>query len=179
MVASRDGSQSARSRIPSMQLARLNGGAGTEGQQGAGEFSWAVAIAEPMPPLHGFCLAVVGLETGMVGAAATLVKRSMETKEEEAAVGFLGFEKVKQSVVFVAPFDTRERRAVMSHPRSDRRRFSLTTSHTATARMHAHPVLPCARSTLSRACENRLFIPSLALTPREWRIPSSFSASCL
>eukprot|EP00903_Cladosiphon_okamuranus_P016208 g14956.t1 len=101
MVALRDGSQSARSgrggddrgRIPSMQLARLNACEGAEGQQGAGGFSWAVAIAGPMPPLHGFCLAVVGLETGMVGAATTLVKRSMAAKEEEAAVGFVGFEK--------------------------------------------------------------------------------------
>lgn len=108
MVVPRDGSHSARSgrgaddrhRIPSMQLARLNDGIATEGGQGAGQFSWAVAIAAPMPPLHGFCLAVVGLETAMVGAAVTLVKRSAATTEEEAAVGFIGFEKVKCSEVF-------------------------------------------------------------------------------
>ena len=103
MVAPRDGSQSARSgrgaddrrRIPSMQLARLKDGGGAEGEQGTSESAWTVAIAEPMPPLHGFCLGVVGLETGMVGAAVTLVKRSVATPEEEAAVGFLGFDKVK------------------------------------------------------------------------------------
>lgn len=77
-----------------MQLARLNNGTGNEGEQGAGELSWAVAVAAPMTPLHGFCLAVVGLETGMAGAAVTLVKRSVATTEEEAAAGFLGFEKV-------------------------------------------------------------------------------------
>eukprot|EP00752_Nemacystus_decipiens_P009234 g8248.t1 len=101
MVVPRDGSQSARSgrggddrcRIPSMQLARLNDGASAEGKQGASKSSWTVAVAEPMPPLHGFCLAVVGLETDMVGAAVMLVKRSAATAEEEAAVGFLGFEK--------------------------------------------------------------------------------------
>lgn len=107
MVPPRDGSHSARSgrggddrhRIPSMQLARLNDGARAEGEQGAGELSWNVAVAAPMPPLHGFCLAVVGLETGMVGAAVTLVNRSVATTAEEAAVGFLGFEKVE--MIFV------------------------------------------------------------------------------
>lgn len=107
MVAPRDGSHSARSgrgeddrrRIPSLQLARLNDGAGTEREQSAGEFSWTVAIASPMPPLHGFCLAVVGLETGMVGAAVTLVKRSVAVTEDEAATGFLGFEKVKEILI--------------------------------------------------------------------------------
>lgn len=78
-----------------MQLARLNDTAGTDGERGAADVCWAVAVAAPMPPLHGFCLAVVGLETGMVGAAVTLVKRSVATPEEEAAVGFLGFEKVQ------------------------------------------------------------------------------------
>lgn len=58
------------------------------------EISWVVAVAAPVPPLHGFCLAVVGLETGMVGAAVTLVDRSVEAAGEQAAAGFLGFEKV-------------------------------------------------------------------------------------
>lgn len=111
-------------RIPSMQLARVakkkntengrnstsnkpqgmdddpEGGGGGCGTTGGGKtaedgFSWMVAVAAPMPPLHGFCLAVVGLETGMVGAAVTLVDRSVAPGKEEAAVGFLGFEKVR------------------------------------------------------------------------------------
>ncbi|CAN0575720.1 unnamed protein product, partial [Ectocarpus sp. 12 AP-2014] len=65
-------------------------GAGKE----EGGFSWEVAVAAPMPPLHGFCLAVVGLETEMVGAAVKLVDRSVEVAEKEAAVGFEGFDKV-------------------------------------------------------------------------------------
>lgn len=56
--------------------------------------SWVVAVAAPVPPLHGFCLAVVGLETGTVGAAVTLVDRSVEATAKQAAVGFLGFDKV-------------------------------------------------------------------------------------
>ncbi|CAB1117800.1 unnamed protein product [Ectocarpus sp. CCAP 1310/34] len=115
MVAARDGSKSARSgsssarsdgngsrRIPSMQLARVKdtGSSPTAGSGGKtdagkeeGEFSWEVAVAAPMPPLHGFCLAVVGLETEMVGAAVKLVDRSAEVAEKEAAVGFEGFGK--------------------------------------------------------------------------------------
>lgn len=102
------GGSSARSggggRIPSMQLARVkdseSGGSpgpsagGGKGKEGTGGHSWMMAIAAPMPPLHGFCLAVVGLETAMVGAAVTLVDRSAATAKEEAAAGFLGFEKV-------------------------------------------------------------------------------------
>lgn len=111
-------------RIPSMQLARVKkstengnnvaskpqriddaGGGGGSGGGGGGApggeknaedgFSWMVAVAAPMAPLHGFCLAVVGLETGMVGAAVTLVDRSVAPGKEEAAVGFLGFEQVR------------------------------------------------------------------------------------
>ncbi|CBN76936.1 hypothetical protein Esi_0024_0069 [Ectocarpus siliculosus] len=117
--SARSGSSSARSggngsrRIPSMQLARVKdtgssptagSGGGSKGEtsggdkKGAGKdeggFSWEVAVAAPIPPLHGFCLAVVGLETEMVGAAVKLVDRSAEVAEKEAAVGFEGFDKV-------------------------------------------------------------------------------------
>ncbi|CAM9584892.1 unnamed protein product, partial [Ectocarpus sp. 8 AP-2014] len=116
--SARSGSSSARSsgngrrRIPSMQLARVKdtgssptagSGGGSKGdtsgggKTGAGKeeggFSWEVAVAAPMPPVHGFCLAVVGLETEMVGAAVKLVDRSAEVAEKEAAVGFEGFDK--------------------------------------------------------------------------------------
>ncbi|CAM9599390.1 unnamed protein product [Ectocarpus sp. 6 AP-2014] len=116
--SARSGSSSARSgrngsrRIPSMQLARVKdtgssptagSGGGSKGEtsggdkEGAGKeeggLSWEVAVAAPMPPLHGFCLAVVGLETEMVGAAVKLVDRSAEVAEKEAAVGFEGFDK--------------------------------------------------------------------------------------
>ncbi|CAM9393900.1 unnamed protein product [Ectocarpus fasciculatus] len=117
--SSRSGSSSARNggsgsrRIPSMQLARVtdtgsgptagSSGGGSKGdatgggKTGAGKeeggFSWEVAVAAPIPPLYGFCLAVVGLETEMVGAAVKLVDRSAEVVEKEAAVGFEGFDK--------------------------------------------------------------------------------------
>ena len=54
-----------------------------------------VAVAAPMPVLHGFCLAVIGLTTGIVGEKVTLVDRSAGTADEEAAVGFLGFDQVR------------------------------------------------------------------------------------
>ena len=41
------------------------------GKQDAGEGCWAVAFAAPMPPFHGFCLAVVGLETAMVASSVS------------------------------------------------------------------------------------------------------------
>lgn len=88
-----------------MQLARVRGTENSSspgssaggGNQGAGEHSWMMAIAAPMPPLHGFCLAVVGLETAMVGATVTLVDRSAATAKKEEAAGFLGFDKVYTS----------------------------------------------------------------------------------
>lgn len=179
MVAPRDGSQSARSgrggddrrRIPSMQLARLNDGAGAEGKQGASESSWTVAIAEPMPPLHGFCLAVVGLETGMVGAAVTLVKRSVAATEEEAAVGFLGFEKVK-NIVLVFGGD-------ISSTQTIGRGFSADSGSHGPTREYAHPILQYGTLNTAVPCTHKSTKPSpvLADTTRR-RIPSLFSARC-
>lgn len=74
-----------------------SGGGKTGAGKEEGGFSWEVAVAAPMPPLHGFCLAVVGLDTEMVGASVRLVDRSAEVAEKEAAVGFEGFDKVRKS----------------------------------------------------------------------------------
>ena len=123
--SARSGSSSARGRLPSMQLVRVNsntsvrptgsdvdvnghtngttsgggdnsvgGGNGVHGG-GGGDASWMMAVAAPMPVLHGFCLAVIGLTTGVVGENVTLVDRSAGATDEEAAVGFLGFDQVR------------------------------------------------------------------------------------
>lgn len=114
-ASARSGSSSARgneSRIPSMQLVRVSnaqpsgdkvtatasaggdGGGGGEGETGNGDVSWMMAVAAPMSVLHGFCLAVIALETGLVGATVSVVDRSAVAAEEEAAEGFLEFDKV-------------------------------------------------------------------------------------
>lgn len=112
--SARSGSSSARGkegRLPSMQLVRVynekvSGGdttgidsaGGVDGSGGKGDSgsdSWTVAVASPMPVLQGFCLAVIGLTTEMVGASVTLVDRSAPAAEEVAAVGFLGFDMVR------------------------------------------------------------------------------------
>lgn len=122
--SARSGSSSARGRLPSMQLIRVNsttsvrptgadadgnghangtisggdnggGNGGDGGSDGDGGASWMMAVAAPMPVLHGFCLAVIGLTTGVVGENVTLVDRSVGAGDEEAAVGFLGFDQVR------------------------------------------------------------------------------------
>lgn len=134
--SARSGSSSARAsegRLPSMQLVRVNsasdrpagskadgtghnissgdkngdGESGVDGGGGGGA-SWLVAVAAPMPVLHGFCLAVIGLTTGMVGANVAVVDRSAVAADEEAAVGFLGFDQVRTI-------------ASVSHPEGDKR----------------------------------------------------------
>lgn len=127
--SARSGSSSARGRLPSMQLVRVNstsvrptgggvdgnghtngtipgdsgnsggGGDGVNGGGGGGSgggASWMMAVAAPIPVLHGFCLAVIGLATGVVGENVTLVDRSAGATDEEAAVGFLGFGQVRK-----------------------------------------------------------------------------------
>lgn len=112
------GSSSARSRgggnrIPSMQLVPLMGassslhkserdGRGDTGDAGAGATggSWKVAIAAPVPMLHGFCMAVIGLETGILGASVRLVNRFAQSKAEDEAADFLGFDEVRMELVY-------------------------------------------------------------------------------
>lgn len=118
--SARSGSSSARTnegRLPLMQLVRVNSASnrptGSKGDDTGGNISsgdtnggggtvvdgdgasWLLAVAAPMPVLHGFCLAVIGLTTGMVGANVTLVNRSVSAGDEEAAAGFLGFDQVR------------------------------------------------------------------------------------
>lgn len=104
----RSGSSSARrceSRLPSMQLVRSEdarpskqgpASASSNNNDEVCGASWMVAVAAPLPMLHGFCLAVIGLQTRMVGANVTVVDRAAVVAEEEAATGFLGFDKVRR-----------------------------------------------------------------------------------
>lgn len=84
-------------RLPVMQLIRVKG-RGSDVEDGGGDggcdFYWRVALTASMPVLYGFCLAVVGLETGVVGASVAVVDRAVAEGQAQAAAGFLGFEKV-------------------------------------------------------------------------------------
>ena len=68
------------------------------------EFHWRLALAAPISVLHGFCLSVIGLETGITGANVSIVDTAMATAVlPEAAESFMGFEKVwhgKPSLLF-------------------------------------------------------------------------------
>lgn len=114
---SEDGA-SARSdvgRVPSMQLVRLSerqgeGGLSLDGAEAkapthegakvecrdvAGDRAeWMLAVSSPMSALQGFALAIIGLESDVLGAGVTVVDRSAAAKETESAAGFLGFNEV-------------------------------------------------------------------------------------
>lgn len=85
-------------RLPVLQLIRVKGrGSYVEDDNGDDgcDFHWRVALTAPMPALYGFCLAVVGLETRVVGSSVAVVDRAAVVEgQAEAAAGFLGFEKV-------------------------------------------------------------------------------------
>lgn len=104
-------------RLPSMQLVRVNdvsarptagdangnghisgtisNGTISSGDNSGGGASWKMAVAAPVPVLHGFCLAVIGLTTEIVGENVTLVDRSAVPADEVVAVGFTGFDQVR------------------------------------------------------------------------------------
>ncbi|CAM9235093.1 unnamed protein product, partial [Laminaria digitata] len=101
-------------RLPSMQLVRVNdvsarptagdangnghiSGTISSGDNSGGGASWKMAVAAPVPVLHGFCLAVIGLTTEIVGENVTLVDRSAVPADEVVAVGFMGFDQVRMS----------------------------------------------------------------------------------
>lgn len=61
---------------------------------GGGGGGWSVAVAWPMSVLQGFALAVIGMETNVVGAAVSVVDRAAAATERDSGKGFLGFEEV-------------------------------------------------------------------------------------
>lgn len=88
----------------------FEGDAGCGGGGGGCDFHWRVALTAPMPALYGFCLAVIGLETGVVGASVTVVDRASGEGQAEAAAGFLGFDKVSTPPIkFIRIFDFQAR----------------------------------------------------------------------
>lgn len=86
-----DPSAASKAKVDDGARDGLESGAG--GSAGAG---WTVAVSSPMSVLQAFALAVIGLETSIVGASVRVVDRSAVSAEteREAAAGFTGFDEV-------------------------------------------------------------------------------------